>query len=436
MGEPLVVELVQALEREGIPRNAYHLQDYVDVESLERVIETAPDDAEFRFTVEGIPVTITRDGVRIRNEDGIQYSGMSEGDEVERTSSTSPRFDIYEWTIGFVMDHLPADSVIIAEAHGPHLVPVASNDDSCIDHNTIEPIVASIPGQVYEKDQSCNIPDLQDVRGATTSQQAAPKSRPRSFIAAPITDIGVITATSQKPAAFTGANEETLVAVSDLIDTLLQNDQFSSGLQSEELLEEITDILSHDLTNKVTTATGFLDLAKQTQEPEFIEKAMDSVTAIESMADMLVTLGRTGDPIEELVEIDLAENAEELFTSMNGGELRILESGIVRADPTCLRRILHNVLKNAIDHGSEDVTIELGVLEDGFYVADDGPGFPEEVIDTAFQPGVTWRGNHHGIGLTIVNRLADAHGWTVAISDEATGGARIEFTDVTIPKSA
>lgn len=435
MKDSLVVDIVRALEGQGIPRYAYHLQDYVDVESLERVIETAPDDAEIHLTIEGIPVVIAPDGVRIRGEEEEQHSSRKETNWLEHKSSSSPRSNIYEWTIDFLMDRLPADSVIIAEANDSHLVPVATNNEPDGNATSVEPIAASIPGHVYEKGKSCNIPDLQDVRGATAKRQDPVAPQPRSFIAAPITDIGVITAASSDPSVFTDADEATLRAVANLIAALLQEVPLSSGPDSAELLDGITDILSHDLANNVTTAKGFLELAMQTQDLDYVQKAKDSVGGIESMANMLVTLGRTGDPIEEFIEIDLREHAEDVFHSMNGGELEIRASGIILADSACLKRILQNIFQNAVDHASEEVTVEIGLLEDGFYVEDDGPGFPEEVIDNALDPGVSSQGDHHGMGLTIVNRLAQAHGWTVTISNLESGGARIEFTDVLITKS-
>ena len=71
----------------------------------------------------------------------------------------------------------------------------------------------------------------------------------------------------------------------------------------------------------------------------------------------------------------------------------------------------------------------MGDLADdaGFYVADDGPGFPD---DDVFEHGYTTAEEGTGFGLAIVAELADAHGWTVAGTESAEGGARVEVTDV------
>lgn len=56
------------------------------------------------------------------------------------------------------------------------------------------------------------------------------------------------------------------------------------------------------------------------------------------------------------------------------------------------------------------VTIEVGTLDDGFYVGEDGTG----------------------IGLAIVARIADAHGWDVELTENEAGGARFELTGVSM----
>ena len=65
-----------------------------------------------------------------------------------------------------------------------------------------------------------------------------------------------------------------------------------------------------------------------------------------------------------------------------------------------------------------------------FYVEDDGPGVPEADRDDVFEAGYSGSAEGTGFGLSIVRRVAEAHGWTVRVIDGAAGGARFEFTDV------
>jgi signal transduction histidine kinase len=90
---------------------------------------------------------------------------------------------------------------------------------------------------------------------------------------------------------------------------------------------------------------------------------------------------------------------------------------------------LENLLANAIEHGGPDVTIEIGPLSDasGFYVADDGPGIPPVRRERVFDHDYTTSSNGIGLGLTIVETVADAHGWRLTVAESDGGGARFEL---------
>ena len=78
----------------------------------------------------------------------------------------------------------------------------------------------------------------------------------------------------------------------------------------------------------------------------------------------------------------------------------------------------------------DGVTITIGALEDGFYVADDGPGIPPEEREAVFESGYSTGESGTGLGLSIVEQVAREHGWTVDLGESADGGARFEFTGV------
>jgi Signal transduction histidine kinase len=69
-------------------------------------------------------------------------------------------------------------------------------------------------------------------------------------------------------------------------------------------------------------------------------------------------------------------------------------------------------------------------MTDGFYLADDGPGIPEEDRDRVLDRGYSTTADGTGLGLAIVATVAEAHGWTVSVTDSIGGGARFEFTGV------
>ena len=115
----------------------------------------------------------------------------------------------------------------------------------------------------------------------------------------------------------------------------------------------------------------------------------------------------------------------------------------VLGDATQLRQIIHNLLRNAQDAveglggaspdgdgGPPPVPrIELTTAAAGRYaelvVADNGCGFPAEVLARAFEPYTTTKAKGTGLGLAIVRKIVDEHGGDVILSNRAPRGALI-----------
>jgi len=81
------------------------------------------------------------------------------------------------------------------------------------------------------------------------------------------------------------------------------------------------------------------------------------------------------------------------------------------------------------------VTITVGELRDGFYVEDDGPGIPADERDHVFDAGYSTADEGTGFRLSIVKQVADAHGWTIRVTEGTGGGARFEVTGVAFADS-
>jgi len=76
------------------------------------------------------------------------------------------------------------------------------------------------------------------------------------------------------------------------------------------------------------------------------------------------------------------------------------------------------------------VKIRIGTLDSGFYLADDGPGIPADEREAVFESGYTTSEDGTGLGLRIVKRIVEAHGWEIESTNSASGGAGFEITGV------
>jgi len=108
---------------------------------------------------------------------------------------------------------------------------------------------------------------------------------------------------------------------------------------------------------------------------------------------------------------------------------------IIQADPTRLRQLLHNLVKNALEamEAETDKRMELSTRcmeESGcrfveFCISDHGPGFPEEAMGQFFEPYITTKSKGTGLGLAIVKKIVEEHGGMVHAENLADHGARI-----------
>ena len=152
------------------------------------------------------------------------------------------------------------------------------------------------------------------------------------------------------------------------------------------------------------------------------------------ITDTLI-LARRGNEAESLESVSVTDIAEQCWSMVetNAASLVIDEACTIEGDPDRLRHVFENLFRNAVEHSEGEVTVRVGRADDAvLYVEDDGPGVPPSRRETAFKPGETSREEGTGFGLSIVKRIAEAHGWTVCLTASPDGGARLEFSGVDI----
>lgn len=187
-------------------------------------------------------------------------------------------------------------------------------------------------------------------------------------------------------------------------------------------------MVSHDLRNPLSVASGNLELYRETGEESRLETIDTALTRIQELITDLTSLARYGIPDEnhELVSVsEVARDAWELIDTRSA--TLSTEPCTVTGDASQITTLFENLFRNAVGHGGPDVTVRVGPLENGFYVEDTGDGIPPDERDTVFDHGYTTGYSGSGIGLTIVSRIAQAHSWDVTLTDSTEGGARFEF---------
>ncbi|WP_178915097.1 histidine kinase N-terminal 7TM domain-containing protein [Natronomonas gomsonensis] len=222
-----------------------------------------------------------------------------------------------------------------------------------------------------------------------------------------------------------------VLLVSDVTERMRRRRQLR---EQNERLEEFTRVAAHDLRNPLNAITGYTELARETGEVSYLEQVDPATDRMETLVDDLLTLGEEGQVVEETEPVPVAEVAERAWANVETDDatLQAVDDGWILADETRLTNLLEKLFRNCVEHapGDDDsVTVRIGMLSDGFFVADDGIGIPTDARADVFDYGYSTHGGT-GLGLPVVRSIAVAHGWEVSVTDSDTGGARFEFRSV------
>ncbi|MEM1180323.1 MAG: ATP-binding protein [Acidobacteriota bacterium] len=118
-----------------------------------------------------------------------------------------------------------------------------------------------------------------------------------------------------------------------------------------------------------------------------------------------------------------------------------IETGdaVVLADEEMLLQIVLNLMLNSVAAsergGSLDLRFERSpepATSGRLSVTDTGAGIPEDLLERVRKPYVTGRADGHGLGLALVERLAELHGWQLHISSRVGEGTRVEIGGVAL----
>ena len=210
----------------------------------------------------------------------------------------------------------------------------------------------------------------------------------------------------------------------------------------EEFVEReraFTRDASHELRTPLTVIKASADMLTDDDVPPFTKRAAErilrAVRDMESLIDSFLILAReseSGLPEEEFSVNDLVhDEIERAHPLCEGKPVHILREERAElslySSPRALRVLIGNLIRNACQY-TERGRVTVSVEADRVVVRDTGVGMNEEEQARAFVSffrGEQGRGSGHGIGLTIVKRIADRLGWEVALSSQHGVGTTV-----------
>jgi two-component system sensor histidine kinase HydH len=203
--------------------------------------------------------------------------------------------------------------------------------------------------------------------------------------------------------------------------------------------------LAHEIRNPLGSIAGSVQLLKTIpgmadEDRRLCEIIQREASRLNDLVTDMVDLSRPRDPL--IVAIDAAAVAREVveLASASGrgvSDVIVRYQGLpaasVRADGGQLRQLIWNLVRNAVQvsRPGEAVVVEVrenaaGEIE--LSVTDSGSGIDEAAKDRLFDAFFTTRSQGTGVGLAVVKRIVDDHGFLIHVDSEAGKGAQFRVT--------
>jgi signal transduction histidine kinase len=215
-------------------------------------------------------------------------------------------------------------------------------------------------------------------------------------------------------AAFNGAAERIEVLVADKNRLLAQT--------------------SHELRTPLTRVRMALELLREGPRPELLERVDRDIEELDELIGELLVSSRLEAPEGRLERepVDLLALATEEAARRDGVQVTG-DAPSIEGDPRLLRRLVRNLIENALRHGRAPVEIRIEPAEGGrstrLTVDDRGPGIPEDQRERIFEPfyrppGQASAEGGVGLGLALVRQIAVHHGGRIVCAPREGGGTR------------
>jgi nitrogen fixation/metabolism regulation signal transduction histidine kinase len=244
----------------------------------------------------------------------------------------------------------------------------------------------------------------------------------------------------------TNSGRDGKVIVFDDVTALIQ-------AQRDAAWGEVARRLAHEIKNPLTP----IQLSAERLRRRFIERMdkedvevldratrtiVNQVEAMKKMVNAFSEYARI--PQISLEAVDLNMLVQEVLELYRGVDSRVklvtrldAQQPCIEGDVGRLRQLLHNLLKNSLEAVAETagacITVTTHTADESerayveLVIDDNGPGFPERVLDNIFEPYVSTKPRGSGLGLAIVKKIVEEHGGVIAAESNPEGGARIRI---------
>ncbi len=217
-------------------------------------------------------------------------------------------------------------------------------------------------------------------------------------------------------------------------------------LESSERLAalgETAGMIGHDIRNPLQAIINELFIAKELANDALLsnDEKNEAMTMIDTVQKQIDYISKIVSDMQEYSrpltpeynEVRLAELIKDILLTIPIPEnielsKSIEENAVFRTDSTFIRRVLTNLINNAVQAMPEGGKLELSCsrIERAIqiFVSDTGKGIPEEIKPHIFKPLKTTKAKGHGFGLAVAKRLVESLNGSITFESEVGKGTK------------
>lgn len=195
-------------------------------------------------------------------------------------------------------------------------------------------------------------------------------------------------------------------------------------IRQKEELSEFAHFIAHDLNNCLTSIEGYTQLLDLEYDDSHI--LTKQIEYMKGLLKRSLTLADAGLAVEKDADVDLNVLIERVATTVipKTVSLTLEKLPTVLCDQGKLAQVFTNLLENAIIHGKpQKISIKTKGTENHLkiLIINDGVPIPSEIQKRIFDYGFSTQKESVGLGLSIVRKLIEAHGWDITVQSDEEG---------------
>jgi len=223
-----------------------------------------------------------------------------------------------------------------------------------------------------------------------------------------------------------------LASLIDITERKKVEDEISK--QKDEL-SDFAHFMGHDIRNSLAAIEGYVDQLKEKYEDLYFEKILRRTIYVGNLLEHSIELAEAGTTVEKTDQVNLDRLVSTVADVIIPKSIEFTKDnlGTIKGDNGKLSQVFKNLFENAIVHGKPNKVIVTKTEKKNkivISISNDGKLINENITKKIFDRGYSTKKGSTGLGLSIVKKIIEGHGWKIAID---TKGTQTNFR-VIIPK--